>query len=288
VNARASAALLALLVLAGCASDDPSTVDITTSTTAAPSATTSAPVTPSTGTTPRSGPTTRRTIIVGGTDAVPGPARPDVASGSPGEGAARLLRPGATARLQVEIQAQPGAQPPQQVLDHLRRELADASGKPVEVTSGGVPPDRDVWTGAQLRSTAVAGARPTAPDTGTVHLLYLHGRSENGDDTLGLSVASDVAAVFPDRVAEAAVGLASASTLTDAVSVHELGHLLGLVDLVLHTGRQDPDHPGHSRNSGSVMYWAVESSLVGDLLTGGPPREFDAQDRADLATIRRG
>jgi hypothetical protein len=36
------------------------------------------------------------------------------------------------------------------------------------------------------------------------------------------------------------------------------------------------------------MYWAVESSLVGDLLTGGPPQDFDAADLADLATIRGG
>ena len=67
--------------------------------------------------------------------------------------------------------------------------------------------------------------------------------------------------------------------------MHEVGHLLGLVDLVLETGRQDPEHPGHSRNRGSVMYFAVESTLVGDLLGGGPPTRFDDADRADLRAI---
>ncbi|MEA3055907.1 MAG: hypothetical protein QOD30_1339, partial [Actinomycetota bacterium] len=38
----------------------------------------------------------------------------------------------------------------------------------------------------------------------------------------------------------------------------------------------------------SVMYWAVESTVVTDLLTGGPPRDFDAADLADLAEIRGG
>jgi hypothetical protein len=33
------------------------------------------------------------------------------------------------------------------------------------------------------------------------------------------------------------------------------------------------------------MYWAVESSLVTDVLQGGPPKDFDDADRADLATI---
>ena len=80
----------------------------------------------------------------------------------------------------------------------------------------------------------------------------------------------------------------SPARLELAVATHEVGHLLGLVDLFLRTGRADPEHPGHSANPRSVMYWAVESDVVGDLLTGGPPVDFDADDRADLATIRNG
>ena len=68
--------------------------------------------------------------------------------------------------------------------------------------------------------------------------------------------------------------------------MHEVGHLLGLVDLVLDTGRADPEHPGHSSNRSSVMYWAVESTLITDVLAGGPPRDFDADDLRDLAAIR--
>jgi hypothetical protein len=36
------------------------------------------------------------------------------------------------------------------------------------------------------------------------------------------------------------------------------------------------------------MYWAVESDVVTDLLTGGPPVDFDAADLADLSAIRGG
>jgi hypothetical protein len=36
------------------------------------------------------------------------------------------------------------------------------------------------------------------------------------------------------------------------------------------------------------MYWAVESSLVGQVLNGPPPREFDAADLADLDALRNG
>ena len=34
------------------------------------------------------------------------------------------------------------------------------------------------------------------------------------------------------------------------------------------------------------MYWAVESTLITDVLAGGPPRTFDDDDLRDLATIR--
>ena len=73
-----------------------------------------------------------------------------------------------------------------------------------------------------------------------------------------------------------------------AVVTHEMGHLLGLVDLVLDDKRGDPAHPGHSTNRGSVMFWAVETSLVGQVLGGPPPVDFDSDDVADLRKIRTG
>jgi hypothetical protein len=36
------------------------------------------------------------------------------------------------------------------------------------------------------------------------------------------------------------------------------------------------------------MHWAVESDLISQVLGGGVPTDFDAQDRADLARIRAG
>ena len=293
-RALASLAVLAAVATA-CASDDEPTLEAPDSTLPSDSTTPTTSGTPSSptsgaasGTTATTAPTTRRTIIVGGTDAVPDGGAKAVGTGSPGDGAARLLRPAGAARIVVQVLAQDGAAPPQQVLDHVRRVLADASGKPVGVVGGGTPPARQTWSPADLRAAAVAGSRPSAPDEGLIHLLFVRGSSDRGPETLGLAVASDVVGVFSERVDDAARGLVTTTALMDAVTLHEVGHVLGLVDLVLKTGRADPDHPGHSSNPGSVMYWAVESSVVSDLLTGGPPREFDDRDRADLAAIRDG
>ena len=121
-----------------------------------------------------------------------------------------------------------------------------------------------------------------------MHLYFLRGGFAESDTVLGVSVRSDVAAVFSDRVDEAAGLVGNRGRIEDAVTMHEAGHLLGLVDLFLRTGRADTDHPGHSRSTRSVMYYAVESTLVGSILDGGPPTSFDRDDLADLATIRTG
>jgi len=207
-----------------------------------------------------------------------------------GQLAPYLLRPGHGDRIVVELRAQSGAAPTSATIDHLVRVLRDASGKQVLVDgpdplAGGA----QEWSAEALTSAADGAAQlPQGGQQVVLRLLFLRGSYEGDDSVLGVAVRGDVAAVFSDQVAAAAGLLTTPAVVEDAVSVHEVGHLLGLVDIVLHTGRADPDHPGHSRNEGSVMYWAVESDLIGQLLGGDIPNDFDADDRADLATIRNG
>lgn len=289
---RAFALFVLGVVLAACVESDPSTVDV------GPPTTTVAPAPPGNGLPSAGGatsvPPTRRTIVVGGTGALPGqpgasppstPVRRD--AGGPGSIADVILRPSGAPRLAVQVLTEAGAEPRQATLDRLVAVLREASGKTVS-TLGGTVTGRPTWSAEAVRDAA--GPPPTGLPAGTLVLRYLfvHGSSDGGPDVLGTSVAGDVAAVFVDRVAASATGLVGPSTIERAVATHELGHLLGLVDLFRNTGRSDPDHPGHSTDTRSVMYWAVESSLVGDLLSGGPPQDFDDADRADLAAIRRG
>jgi hypothetical protein len=198
-----------------------------------------------------------------------------------------LLRPSGASRLVVQVLTEAGAEPRRTTLDRAVDVLRQASGKPVS-TMGGTVAGRSAWSASDLRTAADAQMPRVPPGTTVLRLLFVHGRSDQGDGVLGITPSGDLAAVFTDRVDAAASGLVSPATIERAVTVHELGHLLGLVDLFLHTGRADAEHPGHSTNTRSVMYWAVESSLIGDLLSGGPPQDFDAADLADLAAIRRG
>jgi hypothetical protein len=209
------------------------------------------------------------------------------ASGPVGSFAPALLRPDLSERLVVEVHADDDVQPRRATVEHVSSVLGEVSGKPVDVVDAPGPSGGTrAWTSDELVAAADAGAS-TAQGGGVavVRLLFVRGTFEGDDGVLGVAVRGDVAAVFVDRV-EAAGGLLGGSEgIEVSVTTHEVGHLLGLVDLVLDTGRADPEHPGHSRNTGSVMYWAVESDVVGQLLGANPPRDFDADDRADLAAI---
>lgn len=285
-------AVAAVVALApACAASDPSTVD------AAPSPTTvSSSPTPGSPSAVAPPPPTGPVVAggdgiaptpTGASPAAPAAGVPAAADRGPGTAAGHLLQPTGARRLVVQIVTQGGAEPHRATLDRLVQVLGDASGKPV-TTAGGTAPARSTWSSADIAAAAAANPLRLPDGTAVVSMVFVHGRSDQGDDVLGLAPSATVAAVFVDRVAASAGGLVTAATIERAVAVHELGHLLGLVDLFRDTGRDDPDHPGHSTNRRSVMYWAVESTLVGDLLGGGPPQDFDDADRADLAAIRGG
>ena len=82
----------------------------------------------------------------------------------------------------------------------------------------------------------------------------------------------------------------SAEEIENSVLVHEFGHLLGLVNLVYKSpvDHEDKDHPGHSNNEDSVMYWAIESANLGNIITGELPDEFDNDDLNDLSGMLSG
>jgi hypothetical protein len=125
----------------------------------------------------------------------------------------------------------------------------------------------------------------TDGDTASMYVLSLNGTLSDRQGIIGVAYGGSSFALFLEQNR----GLDSAA-VERAVLVHEAGHLLALVNVGYESprDREDPDHPNHSSNADSVMHWAVESVSILDALGGGPPDDFDDDDRADLADIASG
>lgn len=169
----------------------------------------------------------------------------------------------------------------------LLAELERSGNKSVELAGSDTLPSRDVWSSAQLRQTGIDHRESAVgPDHLSIQVLVVSGRHED-DGVTGVALDASTFAVFPERLRSGLLSGLTASDIEQAVVIHELGHLFGLVNL---TGEgafhEDPDHPGHSGNDGSVMFWAVERDIVAQVFDGGPPTEFDEADREEMARIR--
>ena len=216
------------------------------------------------------------------------------ATGPVGAYGRALLRPPANSNAQgtvvFDVLAQEGTRLRTSTTRHLVEVLTRESGKPVDITtSEPVPGNRRSWTAAAIVAAADEHATlARTPAKPVIRVLVLRGAFAEQDSAIGVAVRGDVFAIFTEQITRAATPLVPPSMIEDAVTIHELGHLLGLVDLVVDRNREDPQHPSHSTNRNSVMYWAIESDLVAQVLDGPPANDFDADDQADLAAIRGG
>lgn len=120
-----------------------------------------------------------------------------------------------------------------------------------------------------------------------LHVLVLAGRFEQQGVT-GAAFHATALALFPQETRNVLPPGAELRAFEIAVAIHELGHIFGLVN---RTGvgefHEDPDHPGHTADEDSVMYWAVENPSVGEIFRTGPPTEFNDADRREMDMIRK-
>jgi hypothetical protein len=156
---------------------------------------------------------------------------------------------------------------------------------------------RDSWTVQQLQAAEAQSSHHKSSASAIVlHVLYVNGRfddgSSGGANALGAAFNASTFAIFKDRIANASTPLVPPDAIESADVVHETGHVLALVNLTYHSPRnhEDPQHPGHSSNQQSVMYYAIDNVGVVNLLGlhSRPPTDFDADDRADLRDLKTG
>jgi hypothetical protein len=203
-----------------------------------------------------------------------------------GANALVYLRPGIP-KLTVEINAVNGREPTPDALARLKARLSSVLDKPAGIEFLPVKTftsSRSSYTMTDIENLEAQHRRQWSDDSkAVIHLLCLNGRYEGGGPLAIAYRASSIVA-FPEQIDNAATAVVGRTVIERAVLVHEFGHLLGLVNIGYQSPRdhEDPQHRGHSKSTGSVMYWAVEDSSVATLLDQ-PPDDYDADDRADLA-----
>lgn len=220
------------------------------------------------------------------------PVQENLATGS-GDWAVDFLTDDTYTSLEVEIDHVEGYAPAPATVSGLEDALSELVFKPggVTVVVDDAIPDQGspAWSVAAAQDLEVAWRdryRDEGTGTAVMYLLFLDGNAEGDDDqskVLGYAYHGSSIVMF----AETIDGLGSGPLATDpeeVVAIHEVGHLLGLVDngVPMVDDHSDPAHPHHDESDDCIMYWAMATEdVVSQLLSGKP--DFDQACRDDLA-----
>ncbi|MFI5131292.1 MAG: hypothetical protein ACHQFX_14920 [Chitinophagales bacterium] len=217
------------------------------------------------------------------------PSASDLHNKPVGASAGDLLASSKYTAVKVEVQYMTGFQPDAGALNHMQSVLSGLVNKPLGISivtreipasSNTVLSVNDVIEIEKNNRTAFTSGSELA-----LYVLYTNGNyTEN--NVLGVAYRNTSVVLFGKKIQDnsGAVGQASRTKLVATVGEHEIGHLLGLVDIgsPMQTNHKDVAHGNHCNNSSCIMYYASETSdILGFLITGNIP-SFDANCLADL------
>jgi len=203
--------------------------------------------------------------------------------------------------LLIEIQAMQGFEPTAQAQAALQAFITARVNKPGGVTLVVDPPipaqNKGAYTLNDVGQLEATNRQNYTTGTRMVsYFLFLDGASteddaQSGRKILAYAYQNTSMAVFEktiQSISGSLPGQASAATVETTVVEHELGHLLGLVNLnpgtPIQSPHQDTPNGNHCTVKNCLMYFSVNTSdVVSNLLSfGGTPPPLDAQCLADL------
>ncbi len=191
----------------------------------------------------------------------------------------------------IEIDYIQDHEPSSSTKNDIKEFFETVTKKPVTFSGGNIiVPTKDTYTVSDVWALERANRRHyTSGDAAVVYFTFLNGEFENGG-ALGVAYKASSVALFVEKINDATTALILYSQIEEAVTMHELGHLLGLVNINYKSEKdhEDASHPGHSNNENSVMFWAVEDISLKNILHIGPPSEFDEDDMFDIQQIKEG
>lgn len=192
--------------------------------------------------------------------------------------------------LSIEVQYMPGYAPDPQALDHLKNFLSSHLQKDngITITQREIP-------GASSSSLSADDIRKientnrtvfTNGSTMAVNILYTNGQYSGNANALGVAYRNTSVALLGKTIRDnsGGFGQVSRTKLEATVLEHEMGHLLGLVDLgsQMQTNHKDASNGNHCNNQNCLMYYASETTdILGFLNTANIPA-LDNNCKADL------
>lgn len=225
-----------------------------------------------------------------GTSYVNNPDAPDyLHNRTVGASAKELLASATYQSLKIEVLYMTGFAPDAAAINHLQTTLAGLLNKPsgITVVTKEIPAASattlsvdDVILIEKNNRTAFTSNSQIA-----VSVILTNGNYTDAN-VLGIAYKNTSVVLFGKKIHDnsGAIGQASRTKLEATVLEHELGHLLGLVDLgsPMQTAHKDAAHGSHCSITNCLMYYTSETSdIFGFLITGNIP-VFDANCRADL------
>tara|TARA_B100001778_G_C18538211_1_gene606969 strand:+ start:157 stop:912 length:756 start_codon:yes stop_codon:yes gene_type:complete len=207
--------------------------------------------------------------------------------------ASKAYLSGAVPSLDIQIDYVTGFQPTNQTIDNLKNFLTSRLNKPggISVSLREIPsPQNSKYTIDQIR--AIESQSRTVSSTTSkmsAYIVFLDNdyiESQGNQVVLGVAYSSTSFAIFEKTIKGLSGGLGepSETTLESAVTQHEFGHLLGLVNTgtPITSNHHDEANGAHCTNSDCLMHFSIQTGTsLGNMLGGNVP-ELDADCIRDL------
>lgn len=200
---------------------------------------------------------------------------------------------GDTPRLVIEVHAAEGHELSPKALAHLQAAAGHVLDKPggIEVQTHTFQADDESYSVEDITELTEQRRETshTPGETASLFVLVLNGEFVEGP-VVGVAYSGTAFAVFTEQIEQGTPPATDSEPFERAVLVHELGHLLRLLNVGYTSPREreHPEQPHHSAREDSVMHPAVQGTGLIGVLGDGPPDMFDADDLADLEDLKAG
>lgn len=206
-----------------------------------------------------------------------------------GSSAQELLSDQVYKSLVVEIDYMKGYKPRQRTLDNLRNFLETYLNKPKGISI--VLHEVASTTSDSLSMSDVAGFedknrnRFVHQDKTSIYILFTDGVHPGGR-ILGMAYQNTSAVVYGKEIRKhsSVAGRLKREELETAVLLHEIGHLIGLVNKGSESQADhvDPSFHDHCTNKNCLMYHSVETKSLSSILLKGSIPVLDSRCIEDL------